>query len=90
MSKGKAKSVLSIVVSLLIFVGFLYILSSEPFPVSERVHNRMIPVESEPNIGGAMSEFLWNFRGIDLLFQTIVLFTTAICCLALLREEEMK
>jgi hypothetical protein len=90
MSEGNTKSALSIIVSLLIFVGLLYILSSEPFPVSERVHNRMIPFESEPNVGGAMSEFLWNFRGIDLLFQTIVLFTTAICCLALLREEVMK
>jgi hypothetical protein len=90
MSEGNAKAALSIIVSLLIFLGLIYILSNEPFPVSERVHNRMIPVESEQGIGWEMSEFLWNFRGIDLLFQSIVLFTTAICCLALLREEVMK
>lgn len=90
MSEGNAKTALSVLVSLLILASLIYILSNEPFPVSERVHNRMIPVEPEQGIGGAMSEFLWNFRGIDLLFQSIVLFTTAICCLALLREEVMR
>jgi multisubunit Na+/H+ antiporter MnhB subunit len=90
MSEGNAKTALSILVSLLIFASLIYTLSNEPFPVSERIHNRMIPIESEQDIGGAMSEFLWNFRGLDLLFQSLVLFTTAICCLALLREEVMR
>jgi hypothetical protein len=35
-----------------------------------------------------MSGFLWNFRGLDLLMQTLILFATAISCLALLREEK--
>jgi multisubunit Na+/H+ antiporter MnhB subunit len=34
-----------------------------------------------------MSGFLWDFRGLDLFFQTLLLFATAICCLAMLKEE---
>ncbi len=39
-------------------------------------------------LGGEMSNFLWNFRGLDLIMQTLILFATAISCLALLREEK--
>jgi multisubunit Na+/H+ antiporter MnhB subunit len=35
-----------------------------------------------------MGNFLWDFRGLDLMMQSLILFATAISCLALLREEK--
>ena len=90
MSDGKAILYAGLLLSALVLGGFLYILASEPFPSSSLVHSEMIPIQPGSRIGGAMSGFLWDFRGMDLMFQTLILFTTAICCLALLREEMRK
>ena len=90
MSEDKTILLAGLVLSAVILGGFLYILASEPFPSSSLVHSEMIPIQPGSRIGGAMSGFLWDFRGMDLMFQTLVLFTTAICCLALLREEMKK
>jgi multisubunit Na+/H+ antiporter MnhB subunit len=79
--------VAGIVIAGLIFTAFMIILVSEPFPSSTMAHTEMIPTQPGGELGSAMSRFLWDFRGMDLTFQTLVLFTTAICCLALLREE---
>jgi multisubunit Na+/H+ antiporter MnhB subunit len=90
MSDSKTIMLAGLVLSAVILGGFLYILASEPFPSSSLVHSEMIPIQPGSRIGGAMSGFLWDFRGMDLMFQTLVLFTTATCCLALLREEMRK
>lgn len=90
MSEDRTILLAGLVVSAVILGGFLYILASEPFPGSDLVHSEMIPVKPGSNIGSEMSGFLWDFRGMDLMFQTLVLFTTATCCLALLREETRK
>jgi len=90
MSESKTMLFAGLVLSAVILGGLLYILSSEPFPGSSLVHSEMIPIQPGSRIGGAMSGFLWDFRGMDLMFQTLVLFTTAVCCLALLREEMRK
>ena len=66
---------------------FMIILTSEPFPTSTAAHSELIRVDPGTEIGSTMSKFLWDYRGFDLVFQTLILFTTAICCLALLREE---
>jgi len=39
-------------------------------------------------IGQEVSQFLWNYRVIDLIAQAFVLFAAAACCVALLRIEE--
>jgi len=90
MSESKTILLAGLVLSAVILGGFYYILASEPFPSSSLVHSEMIPIQPGSRIGGAMSGFLWDFRGMDLMFQTLILFTTAICCLALLREEMRK
>ncbi len=87
MSDSRTILLAGLVLSAVVLGGFLYILASEPFPSSRLVHSEMIPIQPGSRIGGAMSGFLWDFRGMDLMFQTLVLFTTAACCLALLREE---
>jgi multisubunit Na+/H+ antiporter MnhB subunit len=78
-----------IIVIIILFVSFSYIILNEPFPASEFTHKELIP-RGEKNLGGAMSDFLWDFRGFDLIFQSLVLFTTAIACLAMLREEILR
>jgi multisubunit Na+/H+ antiporter MnhB subunit len=83
-----AAAVAGALLSVLLFASFMYIVSTVPFPGGSYVHSELIPTNPPSRIGGAMSTFLWNFRGLDLLIQTIVLFTTAVCCLALLREEK--
>ncbi|HUV33881.1 MAG: hypothetical protein ABIJ47_11280 [Candidatus Bathyarchaeota archaeon] len=90
MSESKISLYAGIVVSVLIFGSLVLILVNEPFPSSKLVHSEMIPTQPGSQIGGAMSGFLWDFRGMDLVFQTLILFTTAICCLAMLREEIRK
>lgn len=74
------------VVSVILFFSFVYLVIVEPFPSSHLVHEEMIPKNQPSGIGKSVSGFLWDFRGFDMLFQTIVLFITAISCLALLRE----
>jgi multisubunit Na+/H+ antiporter MnhB subunit len=90
MSAEKTSLYAGIVIVVLIFGALMLVLINEPFPSSRLVHSELIPTQPGSQIGGAMSGFLWDFRGMDLLFQTLILFTTAICCLAMLREEIRK
>ena len=87
MSNRNTNPMFSVVAAILILTTFMVILTSEPFPSSKVAHSEVVRTEPGAEIGRAMSKFLWDFRGFDLTFQTLILFTTAICCLALLREE---
>ena len=90
MSESKTSIYVGFVISALIFGILALVLVNEPFPSSTLVHSELIPTKPGSQIGGAMSGFLWDYRGMDLVFQTLILFTTAICCLAMLREEMRK
>jgi multisubunit Na+/H+ antiporter MnhB subunit len=83
----KPSKIAGVVLSVLIFASFMFILAREPFPSSTSAHSEFVPTQPGGEIGIAMSKFLWDFRGFDLTFQTLILFTTAVCCLALLKEE---
>jgi len=87
MSENKNTALIGVAISILIFASFMIILAREPFPNSTLAHSEKISTQTGSEIGATMSKFLWDFRGLDLTFQTLILFTTAICCLALLREE---
>jgi hypothetical protein len=84
----RATTVAGIIVSVLLFISFMYVVNT-PFPADERAHYPSQSVStSDPNeIGPSMSGFLWGYKGFDLLMQTLVLFATSICCLAMLRRE---
>jgi multisubunit Na+/H+ antiporter MnhB subunit len=90
MSENKTSLYAGVVITVLVFGALILVLVNEPFPSSKMMHSELIPTQPGSKIGGAMSGFLWDFRGMDLLFQTLILFTTAICCLAMLREETRK
>ena len=86
-SNGAVK-IAGIAVSTLLFLSLLYVVSSTPFPHAKYRSRELLPIEPTDALGGEMSNFLWNFRGLDLMMQTLILFATAISCLALLREEK--
>jgi multisubunit Na+/H+ antiporter MnhB subunit len=86
-SNGAVK-IAGIAVSTLLFLSLLYVVSSTPFPHAKYRSRELLPTEPADALGGEMSNFLWNFRGLDLMMQTLILFATAISCLALLREEK--
>jgi multisubunit Na+/H+ antiporter MnhB subunit len=87
LSDIKSSKIAGVILSILIFATFMVVLAREPFPSSSLAHSELVPTQPGGEIGIAMSKFLWDFRGFDLTFQTLILFTTAICCLALLKEE---
>ena len=85
---SSATKVVGIVVTVLLFFTFLYVINNTPFPHTTYSSKERLPTQSSDELGGEMSNFLWNYRGFDLMMQTLVLFATAISCLALLREEK--
>ncbi len=78
----------SVIVAALLLVAFVYLISSTPFPhASYTSIGTELPVSQGVDLGAGMSRFMWDYRGLDLMAQTLVLFATAIACLAMLREE---
>jgi len=86
-NNGSVKVAAAIVAGLL-FVSLFYVVTTTPFPYSSYRSRELLPTEPADALGGGMSNFLWNYRGFDLIMQTLILFATAISCLALLREEK--
>jgi multisubunit Na+/H+ antiporter MnhB subunit len=84
---NRAYSVAGFALSLLLFLSLFLIVANEPFPASSYRHGELVPIRPFGGIGAAVSGFLWEFRGFDLLMQALLLFVTAMCCLAMLREE---
>jgi multisubunit Na+/H+ antiporter MnhB subunit len=87
MSEGDSSTVAGLILSILIFCVLLFTLYNFPFPVSNLITNQMTPIKPGSNLGPLMSRFLWDYRGLDLTFQTILLFATAISVLSQLRSE---
>ena len=83
-----AVKIVSLTFTALLFLSLIFVVSSTPFPHAKYRSRELLPIEPTDALGGEMSNFLWNFRGFDLMMQTLILFATAISCLALLREEK--
>ena len=83
-----AVKVVGLFVAGLLFLSLLYVVSTTPFPHASYMSRELLSTQHSDVLGGEMSNFLWNFRGLDLMMQTLILFATAISCLALLREEK--
>jgi multisubunit Na+/H+ antiporter MnhB subunit len=83
-----AVKVAGLIITGLLFLSLLYVVSTTPFPHASYLSRELLSTRYADEIGGEMSNFLWNFRGLDLIMQTLILFATAISCLALLREEK--
>ena len=72
----------------ILFLSFLYILSNTSFQHAKFISYELMPIEPADDLGRAMGAFLWDYRGLDLIMQTLILLSTAISCIALLREEK--
>ena len=89
MSEGNgAVKVAGLIIAGLLFLSLIYVVSTNPFPHAQYLSRELLSTRQAEDLGGEMSNFLWNFRGLDLMLQTLILFATAISCLALLREEK--
>jgi len=89
MSEGNGSvKVAGLFIAGLLFLSLLYVVASNPFPHAQYLSRELLSIRQPDELGGEMSNFLWNFRGLDLMIQSIILFATAISCLALLREEK--
>jgi multisubunit Na+/H+ antiporter MnhB subunit len=89
MSEGNGSvKVAGVIVAGLLFLTLLYVVSSNPFPHAQYLSRELLSTRQAEDLGGEMSGFLWDFRGLDLMMQSLILFATAISCLALLREEK--
>jgi len=72
-------------VFMVIIAAYTMSLYGTIFPEPAMSEEQLVNTTSEGEIIHAMSEFLWDYRGLDLLMQAIVLFATAIGCTAMLR-----
>ena len=69
---------IAVTVSAILIISLL--VAKHEFPI------RIFPA----NVDIEITEFLWNYRLIDVMSQAFVLFIAAACCVALLRVEEKK
>ena len=83
--------ILGIVSSILVAILMLYMVQSYDFRVFEFVEYNVEYVKaSAGTVGSEVTQFLWTRRTIDLILQAVLLFTTIVCCIAMLRAEERR
>lgn len=80
------------IVSLLLVFSWLTL--EVDFPAFEYVSGglvrRMVPAEPYTDIAGSAVRFLWEYRALDLNIQAFVIVAAVICCLAMLKREEVE
>jgi hypothetical protein len=80
------------IVSLLLLFSWLTL--EVDFPAFEYVSGglvrRLVPAEPYEDIAGSVARFLWEYRAIDLNSQAFVIVAAVICCLAMLKREEVE
>lgn len=80
------------IVSLLLV--FSWLTAEVNFPafqyVSGDLHRQLVPSTPYDDIAGRVSRFLWEHRALDLNSQAFVIVAAVICCLALLKREEVE
>lgn len=54
---------------------------------SDSVNSPTVSSESYDGITTAVSQFLWGYRGLDLISQSFVVMAAVICCLAMLKTH---
>jgi len=78
---------LALLIIILFFLGV--IINRLDFPLFEYSSDSSLLVEADPSlITIHVSEFLWSYRGMDLLVQALVLFAVAVCTIFLLGTRE--
>ena len=80
------------IVSLLLIFSWLTL--EVDFPAFEYVSGgltrRIVPAEPYTDISGSVARFLWEYRALDLNSQAFVIVAAVICCLAMIKMEEVE
>jgi hypothetical protein len=93
--KGKTAGTIAALFSIVFLLLFFSWLTLEvDFPafeyVSDGLARHMVPAEPYADISGAVARFLWEYRAIDLNNQAFVIVAAVICCLAMIKMEEVE
>lgn len=86
--KIEGRDILAIIASIALGAIVLLLLGRMGFPPRVSVVEPVLVEEGSETIGQAMSAFLWNQRGFDIILQGTILFASALCCLALMRRKK--
>jgi hypothetical protein len=80
-----------LIVLFFLLMSFCMLITSYEFPIFqlEDFSPELIKIEIG-HIGSEASRFLWDYRLIDLIAQAFVLFVTAACAVAILRNGAKK
>jgi NADH:ubiquinone oxidoreductase subunit 6 (subunit J) len=86
--KIEARDILGIMASIALGATILLLFENIGMPPSVTVVEPVLVEEGSGKIGQAMTAFLWNQRGFDIILQGTILFASALCCLALMRRRK--
>ena len=87
---GSFGALLVIIVTLFLFSWLTIEVSYPAFEfASDLLPRQLIPAEPFNEIAGRVSRFLWENRALDLTGQAFIIVATIICCMALLKPEEV-
>ena len=87
---GTVAALFAIVSLLLVFSWLTLEVDFPAFEyVSEGLVRRIVPAEPFTDIAGSAARFLWDYRALDLNSQAFVIVAAVICCLAMLKSEEV-
>lgn len=75
----------ALTVFMIIIAAYTTTLYGATFPEPIMSEEQLASTTGEGEIVYSMSGFLWDYRGLDLLMQALVLFATASGCTAMLR-----
>ena len=85
---------LTISVIILVVGAFVALMGNDTlsFPAFEHRASdaSLVPAEPFGDIAEHASRFLWEYRALDLTVQAFVITAAVICCLALLKPEEVE
>jgi hypothetical protein len=85
-----------VTISVVVLLGGVFVAfmgnNSLHFPAFEHRDSTegLIPMEPFEEIAENTSRFLWESRALDLTMQAFVITTAVICCLALIKPEEVE
>lgn len=74
--------------AVLVALLLLLIVQTSDFPMMPAVYPPETVDPGDTTLGQRMSSFLWKYRGLDIVAQAVLLFTSAIGCLAMLRRAQ--
>lgn len=87
--RTEAEGLLAGFTALLLALLLLFLVQTTSFPLLPAVYPpETVSPEDSSMIGQRMSGFLWRYRGLDLIAQAVLLFASAVGCLAMLRRVE--